>query len=217
MSEVITESLAWINLPFTVLLGMVLLYWITVIVGLADMDAGLDHDIDHDADADHDGHAGGGFLGPVLEFFYIGEVPVLIVLSVFSLAMWAFAVLANYYFNPSHSLLLALGLFILNLIVSGLVTRVVGAPLRQAFGYLNKDYDEHRAIVGRACVVTTSELTNSFGQATITEGAGAPIIVNARTLHDEVLRRGDSAIIFEEDKEKGLYFIKKLEPAPLET
>ncbi len=211
MSEVFSESLAWINLPFTVLLGIVLLYWISVILGLADMDAGLDHDIDHDA------HAGGDFFGPVLEFFHIGEVPVLIVLSVFSLSLWVFAVLANYYVNPSHSVLLALALFIPNLMVSGLVTRVVGAPLRKAFGFLNKDYDEHRAIVGRACVVTTSELTTSFGQATITEGAGAPIIVNARTLHDEVLHRGDSAIIFEEDKEKGLYFIKKLEPAPLEN
>jgi hypothetical protein len=70
MHEVFAESITWANLPFTVFLGIVVLYWIMVALGALDMnlfgevDADLHTDVHVDAhvdgaadvDGDMDGH-----------------------------------------------------------------------------------------------------------------------------------------------------------------
>ena len=54
--ELLLECIKWVNLPWTVLFGLTLLYWIMVIIGGLDPDM-LDFDAsDFDADVDFDGH-----------------------------------------------------------------------------------------------------------------------------------------------------------------
>ena len=80
MGDVIQQALTWYNLPLTLLLGVITLYWLMVIIGVlsadsldfdvdtgdidvgVDLDADADVDIDaaHDFSADHDLHAGHG-------------------------------------------------------------------------------------------------------------------------------------------------------------
>jgi hypothetical protein len=57
MHEVLTESIQWLNLPFTVLLGMVILYWCLVMLGVVDMHLFGDGDIDLHTDLHTDVHA----------------------------------------------------------------------------------------------------------------------------------------------------------------
>lgn len=57
MHEVLTESIRWVNLPFTVLLGIVVLYWIMVGLGVLDMSLFGDVDADLHVDAHVDAHA----------------------------------------------------------------------------------------------------------------------------------------------------------------
>ena len=85
MRELLEASISYVNFPFTVLLGLVLLYWITVIVGLLDLDlfdVDLDVDADVDVDVDVDVDAGadvpgvGGAGIATLRFFHVGTVPV---------------------------------------------------------------------------------------------------------------------------------------------
>jgi len=207
MPEVIRESLALVNLPFTLLLGVVVIYWLTVIVGMFEIE-GLDGVFD-----DVEGGADGGFSS-ILKFFYIGEVPALVVLSVFAGAMWAGSVLGNYYFNPGHSVALAALVFIPNFIVASLLTRLVARPFRRAFKLLSADGEEEVKIIGQTCTVLTQQLDEKFGQAQIETG-GAPIIINARTTGGEVLRKGETAIVFERDEEKNLCLVRKLETPEL--
>jgi len=60
MHEVFAESITWANLPFTVLLGTVVLYWIMVALGALDMNLFGEVDADLHADAHFDAHADGG-------------------------------------------------------------------------------------------------------------------------------------------------------------
>lgn len=57
MHEVLTESIRWVNLPFTVLLGVVMLYWIMVGLGVLDMSLFGDLDADLHVDGHVDAHA----------------------------------------------------------------------------------------------------------------------------------------------------------------
>ena len=64
MGEVLQEALMPANLVFTVMLGIVIIYWIMVILGaldvdFLDIDFDSDVDVDADVDADVDGTGGG--------------------------------------------------------------------------------------------------------------------------------------------------------------
>ncbi|CAM2065531.1 DUF1449 domain-containing protein [Sulfidibacter corallicola] len=57
MLELFQASLAWANLPITVLLGLILVYWLFVILGFVGMDS-LDVDVETDVGFDADLDAG---------------------------------------------------------------------------------------------------------------------------------------------------------------
>jgi hypothetical protein len=59
MHEVFAESLTWANLPFTVLLGVVVVYWILVALGALDMNLFGEVDADLHAELHVDGHVDG--------------------------------------------------------------------------------------------------------------------------------------------------------------
>lgn len=233
MTELFTEAFRLVNLPFTILLILVVLYWLLVAVGA--LGPGGDGDVDahveagHDVDADHDGdfdglhhqvdghghghgHHEGSWWGNTLKFVNLGDVPAMVVLSVLILSMWSFGIIANRYWTGGSSLLAA-GFLGINLVVSVIVTRYATLPLKPLFRMLHKQYDEPVKIVGQHCRIVTSEATPDFGQAEIAT-TGAPILIHVRTLNDAVLRRGDVAVVVREDADRRIFFITA-NPVPI--
>jgi hypothetical protein len=224
MIELISESFRLVNLPFTVLLILVVLYWLLVAVGAlggpaadADLDVHADAHLDHDVDIDtmhhhvegnhsgHGSHEGGSWWGNTLKFVNLGDVPVMVVLSVLILSLWAFGIVANRYW-AGDSALLKTAFLGANLVASVVITRYVTLPLKPIFRVLNKQYDESVKIVGEHCRVVTSEATSRFGQAEIAT-KGVPLLIHVRTLNDAVLRKGDLAVVVREDTEHRIFFI----------
>jgi hypothetical protein len=135
----------------------------------------------------------------------------MIVVSIMVLSMWTISMISNRYFNPG-SVLIALGLLVPNLILTALITKAATTPLKKLFTALNKDFDEHKPVVGRTCTILTSEVTDRFGQAQI-DTSGAPLVINVRTYGDASFSKGESALIIKEDKENNLYTVAKLTSA----
>jgi len=73
----------------------------------------------------------------------LGEVPVMVVVSVLVVASWSFSMIANYYWTGG-SALLATVFLAANLVVSAVVTRYVTMPLKPLFRAINKQYDKPR-------------------------------------------------------------------------
>jgi hypothetical protein len=263
MMEVLSESVRLVNLPLTVLLGCVVLYWLIMSLGLihfetaadvdADMDADVhvdtdvdahvdtdvhmdtdihaDTDVHMDADGDADvhadaegdaeadsevhGHAEPGWFSPLFHFLNVGEVPLMVVVSIITLSMWTLSLILNHYWNQG-SMGLALLFLVPNLVATCVVTHFVTRPFKVLFKALNREYEQHQPIVGRTCTVTTSHATDDFGQAQI-ETKGAPIVINVRTTGDAVLSKGDTGLVIKEDKQKGIYTIVKVTAEKLET
>ena len=226
MSELISEAFRLVNFPFTVLIILVTLYWLLVMFGMVtgdhgvdahgevghDLDSGLDTDVDSDLDAEHHveghhhGHHDGGSLwSSALKFVNLGEVPVMVVLSVLVLSSWTFSMVANHYWTGGSSLL-ALAFLGVNFVVTIFITRYVTMPLKPLFRAINKQYDKPVEIVGTHCKILTTEANGEFGQAEIATG-GAPLLINVRVLNDETLRRGDLAVVVREDKENRIFYI----------
>lgn len=202
MFELMKAAVSIINLPFTALLFLVICYWCGVILGFLDIEL---FDIDSDFDTDVD--LSGGFLNALMGFLFIGELPVMIILSILIISGWCFSMIANYYFNPHYSVLTGLLLLIPNLILSLFITKIAGSPLRKLYAMF--DTEDKRKMLYEIGVVTTSKVTADFGQIEV-PSKGAPIILNARTSKkDIVLHKGDKVLVYDEDKEKGIFYVEK--------
>jgi hypothetical protein len=218
--EFIYEVLRPVNLLFTALVAMVMFYWLLVLLGALDFDSepSIDlhsqdvhvngavgaHDVDHGGDVTQNL----GVLKSFLQFLNFGSIPSMIVVSIMVVCLWTVSLISNHYLNPG-SMLLALGLLIPNLIVTVMITKAATTPLKRVFESMNREYEEHKPVVGRTCKILTSEVTNTFGQAEI-ETSGAPLVINVRTYGDATFNKGESALIIKEDRENQLYTVAKL-------
>ncbi len=228
MMELFSEAFRLVNLPFTILLILVILYWLLVALGAvggpaadADLDVHANAHIDHEVDIDtmhhnvegHHGHGqgdSGSWWGNTLKFVNLGDVPVMVVLSVLILSMWCTGMIFNRWAGNSY--LLAIGFLGVNFLISVVITRYVTLPLKPLFRMLNKEFDEKVEIIGKHCRIVTSEATPDFGQAEIATG-GVPLLIHVRTMNDAVLQRGDVAVIVREDQDRRVFFITA-NPAP---
>lgn len=205
MYEVLREAALPLNLPFSVVLCAVAIYWLLVALGALGFDMDADGDLDVDSG---DGDQGGdldGWFSHVLQFIHIGEVPLTIVLSVYALCAWTGSMIVNHYWTGG-SPWLALAALLPNLLLSAVLTRYLTFPFKPLLRALSSEGEEHLPIVGRTCEITTSEANASFGQAQI-HTKGAPLLINVRALESATLPRGATGLIVREDKEKSVYFV----------
>ncbi|CAA6824704.1 MAG: Unknown protein [uncultured Aureispira sp.] len=126
MGELITAAFSTSNLFLTFLLGLVSLYWLSVIVGAigmdsldfdldvdadididvdldVDVDVDMDMDVDVDADVDMDTDvasigtaSGGSAFLGILRFLNFGRVPFMVLLSTIILSVWSISIYCNH-------------------------------------------------------------------------------------------------------------------------
>lgn len=208
MMELVHAAFMPVNVVLTVLLLLVVLYWLMVIIGAMDADLfDIDFDADADVDFDVDGDIdGGGFGRGLLEFFYIGEVPIMILLSILILSMWTISMMVNHMFNPAGSILLGLPIFAGNIVISLMICKVFIMPFRKMFNSLNKDANASRPVMGRICTVVTTQVSEKMGQAEMSS-KGAPILLNVVAEGGNVFKKGDEAVVISKNVELGVYTI----------
>lgn len=215
-----------LNLPFTVGLIGIFVYWTLFIIGAVglealDLDVDLDTDIDVDADveiaAELDADAdvdvnemaanGPAFWISFLRFFNVGDVPMMILLSSFSFTTWAFSLLYNSYFNDEGATWIALVCLIPNLVLSMMITKIVTTPAKLLFKHATTGGEAPMKIVGKTCIVTTGEVTPTFGQAQIQLEDGPPVTLNVRCSEEKSLVKGQEAVVIDHDKDKNTYTV----------
>lgn len=206
--ELLQMSLMPANIAATVFLAMMVAYWLMVILGAMDLDF-LDFDLDTDVDADVDLDLGGapvGVFDGMLAFFYLGKIPIMILLSIFAMCLWVVSIIANGYLNPSGSLALGLPIAAGNLVVSPLVCKVICTPLARLFMALKKDPNAPADVIGRICKVNTTQVSKKMGQAEVPT-SGAPILLNVVADGDHIFKKGDEAVVIGKDETKGVHII----------
>ena len=208
MQELLHESIRLINFPLTLLMGLVLLYWVLAMVGALDLDfLHFGGDLHHDIDVDV---APSGFMGHISAFLHLGEAPVMVILSMLVTFMWGISMASNYYFNPNDSILLGLLFLVPNFVVSITLTGVIAIPVASFFKRLNALEKVKKDVIGDICEVTTSSVDHESGQAEVTL-KGAPILINARSTDEkEILKKGQKAVVVRRNDD-GSYVIKSLE------
>ena len=176
------------------------------------------------ASADIAGHATGGEVGTgvhsalgagkvglsvlALRWLNITSVPIIVWLCIFSLSWWTLSALSwswidsNYLKDPS--IIWSSILIFRNLIIAGLVTKVVTHPIRTNFSFTTQS-TVPQDLIGKECVISSSEATPDFGLVKFPTG-GAPLLLNVRT--DGVhLPRGTPVWITHYDRTRRVYIV----------
>jgi hypothetical protein len=215
MQELFVESIKSVNIPYTTMFGATMAYWIMYIVGIVDadvldfdVDVDLDADVDVDADVDGDVESNGGIFTSLLKFMYVGDVPLTVITSMMTLGMWAFSVLINFYL-ANTSIVIALLLMIPILLFGMLFTKLGLMPFVPILRVVFDRSGDSVEIVGKQCTVISLEANSDYGLVEIA-AKGSPINVNVKTLDDEVLKKGDKAVVFDRDADGETYMITRL-------
>jgi len=202
VSEIIKVSLEWPTLPATVLVAVCVLYWLCVILGIMDFDF-LDLDLDFDIASDSPSVLDFGFIG--LRILNLGEVPVMLWMSIFSLGMWMLSV--NFDADVKIDTWLDyLPLFLRNLGISLVVTKLITQPFKGYFQFTPPNQIE--TLLGQSCRVTSSSVSDKFGQAEL-ETEGAPLKLHIRS-EDETIQKGDLVRLADFNTEKQVFYVVKI-------
>ena len=192
---------------------VVILYWLTVILGALDID--LIPGGDADVDLDIDGAEGPSWFMSLLG----GPVPATVVFTAVIFKGWAISLLVHWYFGATIASFLGPVLFVLLLTTISFLTAVwlstlTLKPMRTLFD--NSTIRGGRHLIGKMVTVTSSRVNTEFGMAEYAhdDAKTAPILLNVITDQADLLSNGMEAIITDFDDDKNTYFIK---PMQLET
>jgi len=211
VKEIWEQALLPHNLPLTFVVGLLMLYWITCILGVIGMDSldlDLDPDPDLDADVDVDGNIPSS-IAAMLRFVNAADVPLMAVLSLLAIFMWVTSMMANYYFNPEHREWIISVVFISSFVLSVFLVKIATTPLVPVFRKM-KQLEKSEPAVGGTGVVTSKEVDSKFGQVEQTRSSGAPAILNCKTSEDQPIFRGTEVTVVSYEKETGLYIVRTL-------
>jgi hypothetical protein len=226
MIELLHFAFAPVNLLFTFLLLLILLYWLTVIIGLLDfsfLDLHLDlnHHIHFHKDIHinkgvhihkdiHTGVAHGEYgWATILSFFNLSSVPFMIVMSFLILFLWMGSILGNHYLG-SGSIGIAFLLFIPNLLIGLFLTKLITSPLKSVFKDTPNEFETNRHLIGQTCTILLSAQDQKLGQAEVAAAKGAPLLLMVKTTEGNKMARGEKGLIIDYDKNNHTFLIEPL-------
>ncbi|MFI4860417.1 MAG: hypothetical protein ACIAXF_07025 [Phycisphaerales bacterium JB063] len=210
MTEFLHAIMSPVNFALTVLMCCLVLYWLVVMIGMADLDfLDFDVDVDTDVDVDADVASGGGHgFMTLLKFFNVGEVPLMILLSVFVMMLWLVGVLTKMWFGD-WSLPVTLLALIPMVVGCLLLTKLMTHPLRRLFEQLERDANAGKVdVMGQRCKVVSAVVDERHGQAEIETG-GSPLRISVKVpAGGAPLERGDEIVVVADRDEKGVYTVR---------
>ncbi|MDF3065459.1 MAG: hypothetical protein K0R38_1060 [Polyangiaceae bacterium] len=236
MAEVLVLALSFPSVVYTVLLGVVLVYWAFVMVGVVHIGEGsegaldghvdgatkgmLEGAVDHvghghaggaDLDLDVDADDSGGALAAIMSALHLRSVPATVVFSFIITFSWLVSVVSMQLLTraaPSVvGVALSFGVMAGSFLLSLPLTSLAARPLAKVFA--PKHAPVKADFIGRTCIVRTGTVTAKFGEATLHDG-GAGLVLRVRVEDGKQLGRGESALIVDYDADRETYLVEPM-------
>lgn len=212
--ELFQASFSQNQILLTILLGMVVAYWLMIIFGVLDLDTDVSDGIgdgEIDMDPGHDASTGSIWMSTG-RFLGFSKVPIVVWLSFQSLFMWFFSLVLNQYWNPDATAFRALLLLVPNFLVSLVVTKILTIPIARLFTAMANADSEGEEILGRTGNVISMEANETYGQIEI-PAKGAPLLVNVRCQPGApALKKGTPVKVTSAGPDNKFYYIESSNP-----
>ena len=191
---------------FTFVLAICVLYWLSAVLGVVDIDSLNFDGLDADIDSGNDVTTSNALAGVMLKFGLDG-VPVTIIISFLSLFGWLVSYYSVHFFTafiPQGLLQIVFGLLVLVVAfwVAILITAIMIKMLRPFFQKVEQQ--TIKRILGQIAVVRTSKVNESFGEAFLDNG-GAGLILKVRSNKEQSFVKGDKVVLLEYLEAENVY------------
>ena len=225
-----------VNMPLTILLIILFLYWIlTMLSGLdfdLDFDVEVDLDVDVDIDIDADVTLDSGKVSfddfanaevkkenilpnrkrdlkwwqIILVYFNFVELPFMFTFTFWILCWWFLTV---FFTNLTHSYDNSFGfiIFFISIIPSLFLTKILTTPFKGFFKNFSKKGEKSLDLLGRRGTLLSNLSGDKLGSIKLTVDS-SPINVYAKSLNGEKINSGQDVLIIKESPDKKYYFIQ---------
>ncbi len=243
MQDFLAAILAFPTVIFTVMLGGVILYWLTVIFGFFDLDfldgvLGLEsadsaidgalESVDGAIDGALEGGAEGleeaassraGGLAALLAVLGLQGVPITVVGSFVILWAWMLTTLgvtftSKYLASGLYGMTAGAALAVIALGVSFLIGSLSVKPFKRLF--VNPVAPSRSSLVGKVCIIRSLNVNDRHGQAEIDDG-GTGFLAEVRCFKANELTRGSKALVFKYDPADEVFQIAPIDDALAEA
>lgn len=231
----LSSLLAWANAPFTVALGVAIVFALLQMTGLLgllaggdDHDAEADHEVDadHDVDADADGDADGdhdadadadqaGIGAHLLAGLGVGKVPLSIVWQTYAVSFGFAGIAANtVYLGRAGAL--PTGNLVWTLPLAGVFGYVTTRLLARGLGRLISDPKQEatsrKQLVGHTAVVISSKIDSEFGEVRVQDKTGHVVRIVCRTRDaGRAIPEGREVVIVDYDRDADRLYVAPLD------
>lgn len=221
-------------LPLTVLVILLIIYWLFTMVSGIDFDLDFDIDVDVDTDLDIDSDLGleGGnadfedvsnaeinkddvvgkrqkplkWWQVFLIYFNFVGLPFMFTFTTFVFAWWVIVAILSA-FTFSYNNLLGFIIFIASIIPALIFTKIFTTPFKGFFKKLNKDGDEPVDFLGRKGISLSTFSGDKLGRGEfIVEGN--PMNIYIKSLKGEEIKYHENILIIKESTDKNFYYVQ---------
>ena len=197
MSELLPFAFSGINLIPTVLLMFTVAYWLIVILGVVDLDS---IDVDIDGGVELDG------LASVLSFFNIGQMPLMIFITFFSIPLWMVTLLATDLFG-FNAILPNILIFVLTSVLCLFIAKFLTTPIAKLYLKIRRETEAIENIIGQVCTAKLPITSGKKGQAELKVN-GTSILIYAKTREGLRIDKNESALIIDFVKDQNYYYVE---------
>ncbi len=198
MLEMLTNAVTGVNIIPTFLLGLVMLHWLIVMLGVFDFEF-LEFEVD--------GAETAGLLSGVFAFLNVAGLPISLFVSIILLNFWILSMMV--YYLPIEAGGMINGILLVPIfIVSVLFTKYETTPLKGVFAASTKQ-KRNKPIVFRTCTLRGALENDQIAQAEIRR-EGAPTIINVKAEYaGDSFAKGEVVIVMDKDPNVDVYYIIK--------
>lgn len=191
----------------SILIGVLLVFWLLTIAGLLDMDSFGPDWLGGSEDADVSG------LPEMLLALGLDRLPFSIVISGVAFFWWLLSMLGAGLLLPLLPLSVWLGgtlLLIAALVAAVFLASLTLRPLKPLF--VVNDSATRESVLGRRCRILTLSVEEDFGQAEVEMGGGTRLTLQVCAAQPNTLRRDAPAVVLEFDARRRRYRVAEYEP-----
>ncbi len=225
-----------VNITLSVLLIILIIYWLATMITGVDFDLDIDVDIDVDVDADVDLDTGieGGNMDfsdvanaevdrehvvnkgtrklkwwqILLIYFNFVGLPFMFTFTFWIFNWWLITVLATL-FTGSYDNSFGFVIVLAAIIPALILTKILTTPFKAFFKNLNKDGDKAVDFHGRSAVLLNTISDDKLGNAEVTVD-GNPMSIYVKSLDGSELRFRESVLIIKQSHDKNYFYVNKL-------
>lgn len=221
MFEILEIAYSHANVIITILFGITITYWFTVIIGAMDLgfldfdldpdfesDVNVETDFDSNAEAEASGTDPSGAT-KLMWFFNIGKVPFMVFFTAWVFPTWFLTIICSYYLSI-NTWLIGLPVLFGLLFICLFFAKILTQPLVKIFQRMEMVETKNEDLIGKLCIAKYG-VTNERSSHVIVQHDGSEYTLDAKTAQNKKIERNAQGLIIDYNLAENTYTVEPID------